>query len=483
MSASPITVITATSVADIRCDESPAVHQDRRPVLPETGETFLPETGNRQPPVKQANADRVKLRQYLADFRYNGRRTRNLGAVTEPPPLRPSDRQLLAILRQHGQLRRSELAQLSGLPRSTITDATTRLERAGIVVERPMPPAAGFASGRPPKLLAVATPPGMVGVLALTHGTLQAGVVSFDGTVRAREAVDAYPSDLVDGVIGPGLALLDEALRGISCTRDALACAVIGLPLPVVPGRGLGGPLAIQADSAGPRPRPQRRPLPAWVNTDPSIELGQRLGIPAWLENDANLGALGEADYGAAAGMTDFIYIKVVQGIGAGLILDGRLHRGANGLAGEIAHIHLEDDGAVCYCGGRGCLATTLNTVRLVDLIRVVHPSASTMADVLALAADGDAGVWRLLRDLGRTIGRSLADFCVYVAPDGVVVDGLLQNASSPVIDGVNEMLRQSSPSAIASQVQVVAGTLGSDAELRGAATLARQNQFGPLLC
>jgi predicted NBD/HSP70 family sugar kinase len=101
------------------------------------------------------------------------------------------------------------------------------------------------------------------------------------------------------------------------------------------------------------------------------------------------------------------------------------------------------------------------------------------MADVLSLAADGDAGVWRLLRDLGRTIGRSLADFCVYVAPDGIVLDGLLQNAGAPVIDGIKEMLHLSAPPAIGSQLRVVIGMLGNQAELQGAAALARRKQFG----
>lgn len=391
--------------------------------------------------------------------------------------LRPSDRQLLATLRQHGELRRSQLAQLSGLPRSTITDAVTRLQRSGIVVERSAPAAAGTRTGRPPALLALAAPSGFIGVLALTHGTLHAAVVSFDGTVAAHQSADAYVHDLADGMVEPGLALLDQALREISCSRDALTCAVVSLPLPVVPGRGLGGPPE-PSQAGSERPRLQRRPVPPWAETDPSIELSQRLGIPAWLENDANLGALGEAEYGAAAELTDFIYIKIVQGIGAGLILDGRLHRGANGLAGELAHIHVEDDGTVCGCGGRGCLVTILNTMRFVDLVRAVHPGANTMADVLALAADGDASVWRLLRDLGRTIGRSLADFCVYVAPDGVVLDGLLQNASVPVIDGIQEMLNLSAPPAIVMQLRVVVGKLGGQAELRGAAVLARRNLF-----
>jgi len=198
-----------------------------------------------------------------------------------------------------------------------------------------------------------------------------------------------------------------------------------------------------------------------------------------WLENDANLAALGEGAFGAATEMPSYIYIKIVHGIGAGLVLDHRLHRGARGLAGELAHMHVEDDGAVCRCGGRGCLRTTLSQRHLADRVRAVHPEVSSMADVMSLAAHGDASVTRLLRDLGRTIGRSLAEFCIYVAPDGIVIDGVLQNAATPVIDGIREAMYRFAPLAIASQVRIVAGALADRAELLGAAVLARRNMFG----
>ena len=177
--------------------------------------------------------------------------------------------------------------------------------------------------------------------------------------------------------------------------------------------------------------------------------------------------------------MSSFVYIKIAQGIGAGLVLDRRLHRGAGGLAGELAHIHVEDDGAVCRCGGPRLPDDHLQCPAARRPDPAVHPRAESMADVLALAADGDAGVCRLLRDLGRTIGRSLADFCVYVAPDGIVIDGVLQNAATPVIDGIREALYQYAPPAVVSQVRVVVGTLAEQAELHGAAVLARRNLFG----
>jgi predicted NBD/HSP70 family sugar kinase len=367
--------------------------------------------------------------------------------MTDMLPLRPTDRQLVATLDLHGRLSRDRLAALAGLPRSTVADALARLVRHGIVAERPAPEAAG-RTGRPPRLLELAAPAGLVGVIAQTHQTLQAAVAGFDGALLASRLADPYVHDRSAGLDGPGAALLGEALRAADRSPADLASAVIGVPSPVSP--------------AG-------RP-------DLTAEFGRTLGVPVLVENDANLGALGEGAFGAAAGMADFIYIKLVHGIGAGLVLDRRLYRGTNGLAGELAHIHADADGPLCRCGGRGCLMTRFNTPKLIGLLQYVDPTVCTIADVLALAARRDAGVWRVLRDLGRTLGRSLADFCVYVAPDGIVVDGMLEGAAAPVIEGIREMLAQYAPPAAVAQLRVVGGQLGQEAELRGGAVLARQN-------
>lgn len=378
--------------------------------------------------------------------------------------LRPSDRQLLDVLRRHGELDRGELARLSGLPRSTVTDSVARLRERAVVVERSRPPSVRTGAGRPAGVLALAPPPGTIGVVWLTHESLHAYVLGFDGTRHAERTLGRYAPDSSGRAARSGRELLTEALGQGSRSLDEMRCLVVALPSPVS-GGGDAGPLASRL---GPH-----------ITLDPWRELGQMLGVPAWLENDANLAALGEGAFGAATGMSSFIYIKIVQGIGAGLILDRRLHRGGNGLAGELAHIHAEIDGSVCRCGGRGCLMTTFNARRLVDRIQAVHPAATSMDDVMSLAADGDPGVWRLLHDLGRMIGRSLAEFSLYVAPDGVVIDGILQSAATPVIDGIREAMYQFAPPAIVSQVRVVAGALADTAELHGAAVLARHNMYG----
>ena len=95
----------------------------------------------------------------------------------------------------------------------------------------------------------------------------------------------------------------------------------------------------------------------SWLHADPAALVTERLDVVATADNDANLAALGEAAFGAGRGLENFIYVKAVDGLGAGLFLNGQLYRGARGLAGELAHVQIDPDGPWCSCGGRGCLA------------------------------------------------------------------------------------------------------------------------------
>ncbi|NEE48129.1 ROK family protein, partial [Streptomyces sp. SID8455] len=87
---------------------------------------------------------------------------------------------------------------------------------------------------------------------------------------------------------------------------------------------------------------------PGWTGINPSEELSGRLGVPVYVDNDANLGALGELVWGSGRGVRDLAYIKVASGVGAGLVIDGTIYRGPGGTAGEIGHITLDESGPVC---------------------------------------------------------------------------------------------------------------------------------------
>src|SRR6202008_1802562 len=146
-----------------------------------------------------------------------------------------------------------------------------------------------------------------------------------------------------------------------------------------------------------------------WAGLHAARELGRRLGVPVTVDNDANLGALAEASLGAGRGMGEVVYVKVSSGIGAGLVLGGRLHHGATGIAGEIGHVQVREDGAVCRCGNRGCLETVAATPALLESLRPAYGDELTAGGMLELAVDGNLGAQRVIKDAGWAIGRAVA--------------------------------------------------------------------------
>ena len=176
---------------------------------------------------------------------------------------------------------------------------------------------------------------------------------------------------------------------------------------------------------------------PAWLDEGLAGELARRAGSTALVENDANLGALGEYVFGAGRGKPHQIYLKLGRhSVGTGLILDGRLHRGTTGFAGELAHVQVRDDGPMCTCGGRGCLIRTVST-EMIDLAQPAYEQPLTFATMLSLAEAGDIGLQRLLVDLGRSIGRPLADACTLLNPDLFVLDGSIGPAGDHIFNGI----------------------------------------------
>ena len=165
------------------------------------------------------------------------------------------------------------------------------------------------------------------------------------------------------------------------------------------------------------------RPRSPWLEHDPRPALSESLGYPALMVNDSNLAALGEAKFGTGRGMRTVMHISVVQGIGAGLVVDGELFTGAHGFSGELAHVQVTPDGAPCVCGNRGCLATVLRL------------------------CSGETGPEAKPRpELGTLVGQVLAPFITAFDPDCVVTDSRLGSAAAPFIAGLTAELRPALP-------------------------------------
>jgi predicted NBD/HSP70 family sugar kinase len=259
-------------------------------------------------------------------------------------------------------------------------------------------------------------------------------------------------------VLDQAAALVSVALHDLGVQPDRLAAVGVSLPAPVDPSSGL--PLS-------------RALLPSWAGVGVGAELATRLGTRVTVDNDANLETLAEWRHGAGAGSEDLIYVKLSHGIGAGLVLGGRLRRGAAGMAGELGHVRVRDDGVVCRCGNRGCLGTVASVTALIELLRGIHGPDLDLDGVLALLGRGDAGARRTVADAGRALGMALGTLCNLVNPELIVVGGELSGDESPLLDGVREGIDRYAVPAAAEAVTVRAGALGRRAVLLGAVTAA----------
>jgi predicted NBD/HSP70 family sugar kinase len=251
--------------------------------------------------------------------------------------------------------------------------------------------------------------------------------------------------------------MVEEALRSQRVPRERVLGVGVGIACPVETRSDTLYAEGIMAD---------------WVGVRPAQELSRRTGLAAELINDANAGALAESLYGAARSCDHMIYVRLSAGIGAGIVADGQLHTGGNGLAGEVGHLQVEPDGRVCRCGNRGCLETVASPVAIADLLaRSWHRSVDT-DELFALLEAGDHGAQRAVEDAGEAVGRCIAAMVTLFDPELVVVGGELANAGETLFEPMRRSIRRHVMPRAATLHRIVAGELDDRAAVLGAAGL-----------
>jgi predicted NBD/HSP70 family sugar kinase len=378
------------------------------------------------------------------------------------PPLARHQRTpalLLETIRDLGGVTRADLSRLTGLSRSAVAHAVAALLADGLITEHEPGGGHGGRRGRPATLLTPSRPPGHVVGIDFGHAHVGVAIADTAGEVLAESRLGADVDHRADEV-------LDMSAR---MTRDLLSQAGVPLGQVVAVVAGIPGPV-------DPRTRALRPPaiLAAWAGRDAGQEVATRLGLPVEVANDADLGALGELRYGAGRGRRDFVYVKASHGVGAGLVLGGRIYRGAAGMAGEIGHTSLPDATEWCRCGNRGCLETVVSLGPLGRrLTRIGIPPATGGAGWPAGRLQGNALAVRVLTEAGRILGRALADLCNCLNPEAVILGGEIGTAGPPLVAGVRESIDRYAQPAAAEAVQVLAAGLGARSELMGAVALA----------
>ncbi|MFE9456578.1 ROK family protein [Streptomyces californicus] len=359
---------------------------------------------------------------------------------------------VVRAVRMAGSLTQAEIARSTGLSAATVSNIVRELKDGGTVEVTPT-----SAGGRRARSVSLSGDAGIVIGVDFGHTHLRVAVGNLAHQVLAEES---EPLD-VDASSAEGFDRAEVLVKRLIEATGISPDKVIGI------GLGVPGPIDVESGTLG-----STSILPGWTGINPSEELSGRLGVPVYVDNDANLGALGELVWGSGRGVKDLAYIKVASGVGAGLVIDGTIYRGPGGTAGEIGHITLDESGPVCRCGNRGCLETFTAARYVLPLLQPSHGPGLTMERVVQLAREGDPGCRRVIGDVGRHIGSGVANLCNLLNPSRVVLGGSLAEAGELVLGPIRDSVSRYAIPSAARQLSVLPGALGGRAEVLGALAL-----------
>jgi glucokinase len=276
-----------------------------------------------------------------------------------------------------------------------------------------------------------------------------------------------------------------EAVMGRIADAVRAAAAEAGIGVSALAGVGIAAPGPIDAADGVITDPPN---LPGWHNVPLARELQKRLGVPAWLENDANCAAIGEHKYGAGRGYTHMIYVTISTGVGGGIIIDGELYAGASGAAGEIGHVGVAADGPLCGAGHVGCLEAFSSGTAIAERARELIaagrlPRTARLAeqnppldaeDVFMAGQQGEAEAAAIVERAGMYLGIGLATLINAFNPECIVIGGGLVNMGEAILGPAIETARHRAFAQSFTDVRIVEWELGEKGTAMGALCVAR---------
>ncbi len=308
-------------------------------------------------------------------------------------------------------------------------------------------------AGRPP----------LYGALDLGGTKVRTLVADLGGRVYGE---DIRPSKTEEG-LEPLLSRMVESLEA--------ALAAAGVVLADLRGVGIASPGPVDVKAGVVPNAPQ---LPGWHDVPLVRVMSERLGLPVWLENDASAAALGEHAFGAGRGTLHMLYLTVSTGIGGGIIIEGRLYRGASGSAGELGHVMIDMNGPVCGCGARGCLEALASGTAIARrgeelvtrgeskvLAELREREGPVTAEMMKRAADlGDAAGREAFRQGGHYLGVALASYVNIFNPQAILIGGGVAQAGDLLMEQARVTMKALAMSRPLKDVHLGLGTLGDRA-------------------
>jgi predicted NBD/HSP70 family sugar kinase len=329
---------------------------------------------------------------------------------------------VLRLIGRAGPIARGDIAATLRLSPATVTHVVRELLESGLVRPVSTEPSGG---GRPRTLLA------LVGGAASALGVK----VAADHLVAVRANLEA---EVLERFSVPFEATAPDAVDRIAALLEPLVESDGSPPLL---GIGVGVPGIVSEGARG----VVTSPMLGWHQLALGEELARRLSVPVLIENDVNTLAVAERLSGRGAGVEDFITLTLGRGIGLGIVVRGELYRGARGGAGEFGHVTIDPDGPPCFCGKRGCLEALVADAALVaEAVEAgLLGAGAGAAELLQLAADGNAGAAAIYARAGTRLGHAVAGLVTVLDPALILVSGEGSRAWPHVAASFQEAVRE----------------------------------------
>jgi len=376
---------------------------------------------------------------------------------------RPLPHLALETIWYNRRISRADLSRLLEVSRSTASELVSDLLDTKLVAEVGDGPSRG---GRRPILLEFQDEAHFI--LGVDMGATHVAVALTDlrGRVLAwREEAHPVRSD-PEGTRELMVRLCEACLAEVAGASKALLGLGVAVPAPV--------------DHRDPK-RLSPTVLPAWEGKSGFESLETHFGVPVFVDNDANLGAVAERWWGAGRGIEDFTYIKVATGIGAGLMVGGEVYRGATNAAGEIGHVSIDPNGLPCVCGNRGCLATFVGGEALVRRARegladspgsMLAGCEITTGHIERAALAHDPLAMQVVREAAHHLGVAIAGLLNLLNPGAVILGGSLARLGDDLLLPLREtVVRRTLVSSVAAS-EIRVSELGPQGIAIGASTL-----------
>ena len=380
---------------------------------------------------------------------------------------------VLDHVRTHGSSTRAGLVHATGLSRAVVTQRVGELIDYGVLAEGNLGPSTG---GRAPRLVRFRADAGHLLVADLGATSMDVAIADLSG------AILAHVQEPCDIAAGPEsiLARVEELFVG-SLGAESRPGTLWGI--------GIGVPGPVEFDTGSPIAPPI---MPGWDRYAVRERFAKHR-VPVWVDNDVNVMAVGERRAGIARGHDNVVFVKIGTGIGAGIVVNGKLHRGAQGCAGDVGHIQITDDPAVvCRCGNIGCLealagggalardAETAAREGRSPFLRTVLEGNGPLeaADVARGATHGDPTCVELVTNAGRLVGHMLASVVNFFNPSLIVIGGGVAGAGDQLLATIRETVYSRSLPLATRELIVMRSELGDRAGVVGAAAIVTDELF-----